>query len=368
MILDFFATSKKNVMTDFYIDTIGSVNNKENHIVILPNALKSEKLKDEYAKILIEKISSGNIFRRLINMIKLNIDLFNLCKNYNITKVYFCDEVIFNIAILPIILYYKLDIFIWVHDPKNHSGERLKKIIGRKVIDKLIIKKAKMIFVTYEKAIDEIIEKYNVEIKRVKSICLPEVKNMQFPELKSEKIDEIYDYIFYGRIEEYKGIDILLRAIKYINDNYYMKFKILIIGTGSKSKNVIDLINKYDLKENISFINEYVSDYDLAKYICLSKYVILPYKDATGTQTVQVANYYNKPVIVNSVGAFNEYVKHNVNGIIIEDMNFKKLGENLWELSNNNDIKNTFNDTVEKFFEEKFSINKFIESLEKYIK
>ena len=71
--------------------------------------------------------------------------------------------------------------------------------------------------------------------------------------------------------------------------------------------------------KNIEFVNEYVSNRQLAEYIMTSRYVILPYRNATGTQTIQLANYYGKMVLATKVGCFTEYIKEGINGYFIDD-------------------------------------------------
>ena len=52
-----------------------------------------------------------------------------------------------------------------------------------------------------------------------------------------------------------------------------------------------------NLPSNFEHINKYVPDEELAELIQRSKVLVMPYRDATGTQTVQSIFYYEKPIV-----------------------------------------------------------------------
>jgi glycosyltransferase involved in cell wall biosynthesis len=55
----------------------------------------------------------------------------------------------------------------------------------------------------------------------------------------------------------------------------------------------------------------------LARLIQRTKVAVFPYRDATGTQTIQSVYYYQRPVIVSAVGCFPEYVTDGVTGYVV---------------------------------------------------
>ena len=117
---------------------------------------------------------------------------------------------------------------------------------------------------------------------------------------------------FYGRIEEYKGLNLLLDAMK---DPEMQHIRLLSVGRGSDDQQIRKIVNSL---VNVKFINDYVPDKELAKYIKQSRFVILPYKSATGSQTITIANYYEKMVLATKVGCFPEYIQEGKNGFFID--------------------------------------------------
>jgi glycosyltransferase involved in cell wall biosynthesis len=116
-----------------------------------------------------------------------------------------------------------------------------------------------------------------------------------------------WDFIYFGRAEPYKGIDILFEAISLLSEkNIYPK--ILIISRNFSYKLIPD---------GVEIIKDYLSHEELASYISRSKWGVFPYTDATGTHTVQICNQCGVPVLASSVGSFEDYIIQDVNGALV---------------------------------------------------
>lgn len=128
--------------------------------------------------------------------------------------------------------------------------------------------------------------------------------------------DKQIDVLFFGRIEYYKALDVLVEAGKSLPD-----VKFTIAGKG----NLKEVFGIEQLPENFDHQNRYIPDDELAAMIQNAKVVVLPYRDATGTQTIQSIFYFKKPVIATSVGCFPEYITDGVDGIIVRPENADEL-------------------------------------------
>ena len=137
-----------------------------------------------------------------------------------------------------------------------------------------------------------------------------------------------------------------------MTDNEMSEVKLLIVGRGREDSGISRQVEKLD---NVDFINEYVPNRKLAEYIKQSRYVILPYKTATGSQTIQLANYYNKLVLATNVGCFPEYVSNGENGFLIKMLNYDCLKEAMKKI-----IKINEDDYANKILEKynSFDLNK----------
>lgn len=136
--------------------------------------------------------------------------------------------------------------------------------------------------------------------KKISPIHIPISKNLR-------KI------LFFGIIRPYKGLHILLSALK----SEKLRDVALIIA-GEHYGNVSELKKQIDeLKERVYWINRYVSDEEVPAILQQCELVILPYLSATSTGVLPLAYCAGKPVIVTNVGGLPELVKKDYTGDII---------------------------------------------------
>lgn len=110
--------------------------------------------------------------------------------------------------------------------------------------------------------------------------------------------------LFFGRIDEYKGLDTLIGAMEELYSQNKKKIKLTICGRGAyweKCKSLISHSELYDL--NIKFIdNDEIPDLFMSNH-----FLVLPYKDATQSGPMMIALNYGIPVIAPDIPAFSEF-------------------------------------------------------------
>lgn len=87
-------------------------------------------------------------------------------------------------------------------------------------------------------------------------------------------------FLFFGRIVEYKGLDILLESISFVKLHFHSSFKLIIAGSGDMQQ-YVHLLEEH--KNILEIHNEDIPDSDVAEYFERSEFVVLPYKDATAS-------------------------------------------------------------------------------------
>jgi glycosyltransferase involved in cell wall biosynthesis len=255
------------------------------------------------------------------------------------------DVIHFNAESL---LFYILPYFIsrvkfvyTVHDPCPHSGEGH---FTAKFIRTLISKRkrAKIILLSKYSKIDFLNRFPEIPIRNVYTIPLGAHEWMVKYPVKTDKIKN--SVLFFGRISPYKGIEYLLKAAQYLlKEN--IDIQITIAGNGRFNFP----IEEYNKNNHIKFLNQYISNHDLAELINMHEVVVCPYTDATQSGVIQTAFAFNKPVIATNVGALTEIIENGVNGIIVQPSNIKELA-----LA----IKSIFKDNKIKLFEENIALKK----------
>jgi glycosyltransferase involved in cell wall biosynthesis len=131
--------------------------------------------------------------------------------------------------------------------------------------------------------------------------------------------------IFFGRIVAYKGLNVLLDAMKLVIKTI-PDIKLVIAGDGDISpyKRLMD-----DLQNNIELYNFWISNDNVKKYFTEIDVSIMPYIEATQSGVVPLSYSFAKPVIVSDVGALSEQVYKGETGFVIEPGNPVVLAESI---------------------------------------
>ena len=129
--------------------------------------------------------------------------------------------------------------------------------------------------------------------------------------------------LFFGFIRKYKGLDILLDAIKILkstnNTAVGKGVKLLIAGEFYEDRKAYDeQIEKLDIKDSLILRTDFIPDSEVKYYLCAADVVVQPYRTATQSGVTPLAYHFNKPMIVTNVGGLPSLVPDNKVGLIAE--------------------------------------------------
>ena len=131
------------------------------------------------------------------------------------------------------------------------------------------------------------------------------------------------DFLIFGRIQKYKGIDLLLEAFVLVLKDF-PDATLTVAGSGDFWFDPSD----YAIPErNLNIINRYIPGDELAGLLAGAKVVVCPYRDATQSGVVMSAYAFHRPVIVTNVGALSQVVEEGKSGFIVEPNNPEALAE-----------------------------------------
>jgi glycosyltransferase involved in cell wall biosynthesis len=119
--------------------------------------------------------------------------------------------------------------------------------------------------------------------------------------------------LFFGQLSYYKGIDLLLEAIPKVL-NAYPNEHFVIAGKSNGFSIDKTLLQQY--AQHITFIDDYLSIESLSHLIHSSKFVLCPYREATQSGVLMTAFAMGKTVLATKIGAFPEYIKDGINGLL----------------------------------------------------
>jgi len=124
--------------------------------------------------------------------------------------------------------------------------------------------------------------------------------------------------LFFGLIRDYKGLDILLRAMADPRINA-LEVKLLVAGEFySDPAPYMKLIHDLALEKNLVLNTEFIPDDRVALWFNAADMVVQPYKSATQSGVTQIAYHFHKPMVVTRVGGLPEMVPHDVAGYVVD--------------------------------------------------
>lgn len=126
--------------------------------------------------------------------------------------------------------------------------------------------------------------------------------------------------LFFGFIRKYKGLDILLNAIKILKaQSKITNLKLLIAGEFYEDeKNYADLLNDPSIKDDLILHTHFINNSEVKYYLCAADCVIQPYRSATQSGVTPLAYHFEIPMIVTNVGGLPALVPDKKVGLIAE--------------------------------------------------
>lgn len=276
-----------NELSKYYIVDFYYSNTKYNYEYI-------KKLRDNHSVNLLEynisPIVNSKLFG-LINYFKMMKDIFFNQDKY--LKIHFVWS-IFALIEIPFFLLIKNKLIFTFHNDVPHSFDK-KTYFPYQIINKIA---KKTLFVSnFTK--NKFIENYGQNNKYflIKHGIMP-IDSMEINETNSDNPKEL---IFWGRVEEYKGVDIFSKFLDNYNISIYGKWNV----------NLRNLKESLSLKENIYIVDDYLNFDELNDLLSKKVVFIMPYKDATQSGVLYTFLAYQKVFIASDVGENKDFLESN---------------------------------------------------------
>ncbi len=146
--------------------------------------------------------------------------------------------------------------------------------------------------------------------------------------------EEADTVLFFGRINKYKGIEVLIKAM----DGVWKarpQTKLIIAGEGDLKALGIEV----DGLKGIEILNNYIPNEEVSKLFQRAAIVVLPYIEGSQSGVLATALALGKPTIATKVGCFEETIESGKNGLLVNPGESEGLKDAILELLENKSLR-----------------------------
>jgi starch synthase len=181
--------------------------------------------------------------------------------------------------------------------------------------------------------------------KRV--FVIPHGEYGRFQGNSSQIVEEPDTLLFFGRVTEYKGIDVLVKAMK---DVWAVRpqTKLIIAGKGDLKALGIDTTGE----SRIKVLNSYIPNEEVSGLFQRASIIVLPYIEGTQSGVLATALALGKPTVATRVGCFEETIEDGQNGLLVNPGETEGLSKAILELLTNEALRKDIGKRAKKYSDE----------------
>lgn len=200
-----------------------------------------------------------------------------------------------------------------------------------KTLNKTILNNAKFCLGNSKK----ICKKVN-EISNNKCVFVPSSTNFVFKNYKLLNIfdNNKYNYLFVGRLEKVKGVDVLLRAYLKFFNNKSNKLNVClhIVGDGEMKTDLEKYVVENKIDKYVKFYGNVSDQALLSNFYHSADCLIIPSRSESMPFVALEASNFGLPLVVSDVGDLKYFVSKYKVGLYFENENVEKLHECLTQI------------------------------------
>lgn len=288
-----------------------------------------------YCYFLKQANSNWNKFKALFAEDKRFVSrIYDLCDKLNIEVVHFiCDPA--PVSVAKGLESKGISVFGTVHDLHPHEAKKaFHKMIRHRISEKHrwestnYGKKLITNSMSQFEELKQLFPQKKIFFHAFPSLVTNEIKEGNKIPLELNQIDRPY-ILFFGRIEEYKGLSILYEAFvsdSQLRNNYYL----VIAGKGA-----INIEGIYNEK-SVILINRYINDDEIKNLYEKSSCVVYPYLSATQSGVLSLSFYFRKPTLASDIPFFRDIIIPYEAGVLFVNESCEDLTRKLIEILSTN--------------------------------
>ncbi|MEM4640997.1 MAG: glycosyltransferase family 4 protein [Candidatus Pacearchaeota archaeon] len=164
--------------------------------------------------------------------------------------------------------------------------------------------------------------------------------------------------LFVGRIEHYKGLEYLIKAMSIVNKHFDVH--LVVAGDGKERKKMENLANEINV--NIKFLGKVTHNkiLELYKKACI---VCVPSLMDNSPLVVYEAMSCGAPIIASNVGGIRDLINNNTDGLLVKPKNSKEIAEKIMLLLHNKKLREKIGNNAQKKAKKEFNKEKHVNKI-----
>ena len=168
-------------------------------------------------------------------------------------------------------------------------------------------------------------------------------------------------FLFVGRLVPYKGVDVLLKAMRHISQN------LVLIGKGPCLEEWTELAHDFGVSHKVKFLGQVDDDSQFSAYLHGCHSLVLPSIDeseAFGIVLIEAMSC-GKPVITTQLKSGVPWVNDaGVTGLDVPPREWEPLAQAMNKLANNHELRQQMGEAARKRFAQHFMLENMVLSYE----
>jgi len=119
--------------------------------------------------------------------------------------------------------------------------------------------------------------------------------------------------LFFGLIRDYKGLDILLNAMAFLDDSYQLIVAGECYGSFEKYQQITE---SSPARDRIRLFNGFIEDERVKDFFSVADLTVLPYRSATQSGVCSASYHFEVPLVVTDVGGLREAIGDSGTGLV----------------------------------------------------
>jgi len=153
--------------------------------------------------------------------------------------------------------------------------------------------------------------------------------------------------LFFGRIEAYKGLDVLIQAFARLPRDLINNTRLVIAGSAGFDLGPLQKLSKrLQLEERIRWEVRFIPEEEIPALFRAASVVVLPYLDIDQSGVLMTAVAFDKAIVASRIGGIAETIQDGVHGLLTEPRNVGSLTKALESVLTNAELRHSMENSV----------------------